>query len=161
MYKLCCSQKSFNFVIIFLSDISLNVPKNKKVVENYPQIQIGYVVAKINVTQTDAFIESIKKRLLNYLSENNITEKNYSAHPQITGWRNVFKDMGVSHKTNRSSVEALVRRIVSGSKMWSISNVVDLYNCCSVLSILPMGGYDIDLINKNITLRFVSLNVIN
>lgn len=127
---------------------------SKQVIEKYPLVELGYVVAKLNVKRTDDFTESLKARLLKFLNENNINEKNYSSHAQVEGWRKVYKDFGLSHKTNRSSVEALVKRIVTGSKMFNISNVVDLYNCCSVLSFLPMGGYDLDKIKKNIYIRY-------
>lgn len=126
----------------------------KEIVESYPHTEIGYVIAKIDVKKTDSYIENIKSILIKHLNDSGITSKNYSDHPQIAGWRNVFKNFGMSHKTHRSSVEALVKRIVTGGKMWSISNVVDLYNCCSVLSMLPMGGYDLAHIKTKIELRY-------
>lgn len=125
-----------------------------KILEKYPLTEIGYVVAKFEVKEKDDFTEDLKSKLLAFLNSNNINEKNYSTHPQIDGWRKIFKTFGVSHKTNRCSVEALVRRIVSGSKMFNVSNVVDLYNCCSVLSIMPMGAYDLEKIDGDISIRF-------
>lgn len=57
-------------------------------------------------------------------------------------------------KTYRSSLEALLKRLLTGKSLWTICNVVDLYNCCSVLSLLPMGGYDLQKIQGNISIRY-------
>lgn len=126
----------------------------REVLEKYPQTQIGYVVARIDVKATDEYLEILKGRLTNILSSKNINDKTYASHDQITNWRNVFKDFGLSHKTHRCSAEALIKRTVSGAKMWNISNVVDLYNCCSVLSMIPMGGYDIQKVKGDICIRY-------
>lgn len=41
-----------------------------------------------------------------------------------------------------------------GKGVWNINDVVDLYNCCSVRMLLPMGGYDLDKITGDIFIRF-------
>ena len=116
----------------------------QEVLNKYPKAEIGYLIADIDVKKTDEYTQLLKNCLANVLSENSIDSKNYALNPQISGWRDVFKDFGISNKSSqKSSVEALLKRIVSGSNMWSISNAVDVYNCFSVLSLIPMGAYDL------------------
>ena len=125
-----------------------------EIFKSFPKTQIGFVIADIHVEKIDPYVEKLKGFLYDILTKNGIKKENYMKHPHIAGWREVFRSFGVTHKTNRCSLEALVRRITTGEKMWNVSNVVDLYNCCSLLSLVPMGGYDLDKIKGNICLRF-------
>jgi lysyl-tRNA synthetase class 2 len=127
----------------------------QEVLNKYPQTEIGYLIAEIDVKKTDDYTQMLKDCLSNVLIENNLNSQNYALNPQISGWRSVFKDFGISNKSSqKSSVEALLKRIVSGSKMWSVSNAVDVYNCFSVLSLIPMGAYDLEKIKGDIVVRY-------
>lgn len=126
----------------------------KEILDKYPHTEIAYVVAKLNVKATDGHTEALKASITNSLNERNITKDTYATHDQIQGWRSVYKDFGISHKSKVCSLEALVKRIVSGKSMWNVSNAVDLYNCISVLTMVPMGAYDIDMIKENIHIRY-------
>lgn len=126
---------------------------SKEIFDKYPKTSIGFVVANIFVKDSDPHVEDMKGNLSDALRLMGIKDDNYASHPNIDGWKKIFKDFGMN-KSYRSSVEALVRRIATGDKMWNISNVVDLYNCSSVLSMIPMGGYDLDKVKGDITLRF-------
>lgn len=126
-----------------------------EVLEKYPQMEIGYLVAQVSVKKRDPFVESLKERLGNYLQEQGINATNFVAHPSISQWRKIYEeDFQVKAKTYRSSIEALLRRVVTGKEIWNICNVVDLYNCCSILSLLPMGGYDLKKVSGGITIRY-------
>ncbi len=126
-----------------------------KVLENYPQAEIGYLIAQVSVKKSDSHVEELKKTLGNHLEQQGINATNFAAHPSIALWRNIYEnDFHVKAKTYRSSIEALIRRVVLGKELWNICNVVDLYNSCSVLSLLPMGGYDLKKISGDIVIRF-------
>jgi DNA/RNA-binding domain of Phe-tRNA-synthetase-like protein len=128
----------------------------QELLTKYPQLQAGYVVAKLNVKEQDGYTESLKSRLEATLRENKITKETYEQHGQIVAWRNVFKDMGKNYKKTdkRSSLEALVKRIVTGQRMFAVNDAVDLYNACSVLSMVPAGAFDIDKLKGNIYVRY-------
>ncbi|MBM3192359.1 MAG: hypothetical protein FJZ63_06905 [Chlamydiae bacterium] len=126
-----------------------------KVLEKYPEMEIGYLVARVSVKNRDPFVESLKERLGKHLQEQGINALNFAVHSSISLWRKIYEeDFQVKAKTYRSSIEALLRRVVTGKEMWNICNVVDLYNCCSILSLLPMGGYDLKKILGDITIRY-------
>jgi lysyl-tRNA synthetase class 2 len=125
------------------------------VLEKYPQTQIGYVVAKGIVQKSHPIVDDLKQKLPQVVQSMGLTKENYQQHPAIVGWRHIFTDdFKITDPNCRSSVEALLARIVGGKKLWNISTVVDLYNCCSVASLLPMGGYDLSAISGDITLRY-------
>lgn len=129
----------------------------REVLEKYPEMEIGYLVAQVSVKKSDPFVESLKERLGKHLQEQGINATNFVAHPSISLWRKIYEeDFQVKAKTYRSSIEALLRRVVTGKEIWNICNVVDLYNCCSILSLLPMGGYDLKKVSGDITIRYAN-----
>lgn len=126
-----------------------------KIFEKYPEVQIGYLVAQVNVSKVDPFVEELKGGLHEHLKMQGMDPINYVTHPNISLWRKIYEeDFGVKIKTYRSSVEALLRRVITNKPLWTICNVVDLYNCCSILSLLPMGGYDLNKVSGEITIRY-------
>lgn len=126
-----------------------------QILERYPDAQIGFLVARVTVKNSDPFVESLKQRLKSHLQEQGIHETNFTIHPAIALWRKIYEeDFHVKPKTYRSSVESLLRRVVTGKELWNICNVVDLYNCCSIFSLLPMGGYDLKKVSGDIEIRF-------
>lgn len=125
------------------------------VLRKYPNIAIGYLIAQVKIRQTDPFVEHLKGKLLEYLTELGINATNFVVHPNLSLWRKIYKeDFQVKESTYRSSLEALIRRIVTGKGLWNICNVVDIYNCCSVFSLLPMGGYDLCKVSGDIKIRY-------
>ncbi len=126
-----------------------------EIFEKYPKAEIGYLIAEVAIQKQDPYVEALKETLRPALQAQGIEATNFALHPALTRWREIYaSDFGVKAKSYRSSIEALVRRIVTGKALWNIYNVVDLYNCCSVLSLLPMGGYDLDKVEGEIHIRF-------
>lgn len=126
-----------------------------RVLEKYPEAEIGYLVAQVEVHKNAPFVEELKSTLAAHLQKMGINATNFAVHPSIAAWREVYeKDFQVKAKSYRSSIESLLRRVVTGKGIWNISSVVDLYNCCSIFSLLPMGGYDLQKISGDITIRY-------
>ena len=126
-----------------------------EVIAKYPEAQIGYLVAQVSVKKTDPFVESLKANLSKHLHAQGISATNFATHPSISLWRDIYEnDFHVKAKTYRSSIEALLRRVVTGKELWNICNLVDLYNCCSIYSLLPMGGYDLKKVSGDIIIRY-------
>jgi len=130
---------------------------DQHILDTYPKTTIAYVIANITVKDSDSHVNQIKNDLAHILRNMNINSGNYGSHPNIAGWRNIFKTFNVN-KSYRSSVEALVKRVASGHNMWNISSMVDFYNSCSVMTMIPMGGYDLNTIKGDITLRYGKSN---
>jgi DNA/RNA-binding domain of Phe-tRNA-synthetase-like protein len=127
----------------------------EKMLESYPKMTIGYLVAKVEIRKNDPLVEELKSTLQNTLLQKEINATNFVAHPSIAVWRRIYTDdFHVEPKTYRSSIESLLKRVLTGKGLWNIFNVVDLYNCCSVLSLLPMGGYDLRKIQGDLEIRY-------
>lgn len=70
----------------------------------------------------------------------------FATHPRIAPWRNAYRDMGLKPSEVRCSVEQLARRHIAGRPASTGVWTVDLYNAVSLSHLVPMGGYDADLL---------------
>jgi DNA/RNA-binding domain of Phe-tRNA-synthetase-like protein len=75
------------------------------------------------------------------------------AHPHVAPWRTAFREMGLSPRDFRSSIEALLRRAMRGGEPFTISPLVDFYNAVSLHHVVPIGGFDLGDIAGPIEVR--------
>lgn len=119
----------------------------------FPEARVGFVRASFNNVYTDeleAEIDGLKARLATYLeTQAGVSRDELSAHPAIEAWRRAYKSFGVKPSKYPCSVEALCKRVLKREGAWKISPAVDLYNIASVMSMLPMGGYDVSKLSGN------------
>ncbi len=76
--------------------------------------------------------------------------KNIKEIPQIESSREAYKTLGKDPSRYRLSAEALHRRIIKGSPIYQISNIVDVINLSSLKTGYSIGGYDISKIQEYI-----------
>lgn len=76
-----------------------------------------------------------------------------AAHPRIASWREAFRSFGAKPSEYRSSVEAMVRRVLRGGELPSITSLVDIGNVVSLRNLVPAGGHSIDDIQTDMVLR--------
>lgn len=121
------------------------------ILELFPDASIGIIVAKgfDNKKSSPDFInmleEASKKVLVNFEGAE------LAKHPIIAVWRETYKKFR-SPRENRSSIEALIRRIYNGKQVGTINPLVDIYNYISLKYLLPCGGEDIDVVKGEIRL---------
>lgn len=68
--------------------------------------------------------------------------------PSIKATRNIYKKCGKDPSRYRPSGEALIRRIINGSKLYQINTAVDLINLASIRFGYSIGGFDADKIES-------------
>lgn len=73
-------------------------------------------------------------------------------HPLIHNWREAFRTTGIKPSEFRSSIEAMVRRVVNGSQLPSINALVDIGNVISLRYLIPAGGHALDNVKSEIKL---------
>ncbi len=120
----------------------------------YPQTEAGWLVAEIFPKPLDPRVEQWKGSLAEELASIGLSMDKLASHPDVAGWRQVFSSMGVKPSKYRSSLEALLRRVLKEKSLWTVNSVVDLYNCVSIRALLPMGAFDLDKIRGDIEIRF-------
>lgn len=129
---------------------------NKQMFEKFEGLNLGIIIAKnINNTGTPEDILKNIKDKEKFIRENHKTET-LSEHPKINCWRKAYSIFGGEPKKNKSSIEALYRRIISGEELRHINKLVDIYNFLSIKYMLPVGGEDLDKMKGNIELTFAT-----
>jgi DNA/RNA-binding domain of Phe-tRNA-synthetase-like protein len=61
--------------------------------------------------------------------------------PHVAAWREAYRAFGAKPQRTRNSLEALLRRTVSG--LPRVNRLTDIYNAVSVLHQIPLGGEDL------------------
>jgi DNA/RNA-binding domain of Phe-tRNA-synthetase-like protein len=62
--------------------------------------------------------------------------------PHVAAWRDAYRGFGAKPQRTRNSLEALLRRAVTG--LPRVNRLTDVYNAVSVLHRIPIGGEDLD-----------------
>lgn len=124
---------------------------DNEIFQNIPSLSIGIVIVRdIDNSKTIDLKEefsTISEKIIQKFAEVELSE-----YPVIRNWRNVYKSFG--EKKNRSSIEALIRRIINGKELPSINPLVDIYNLISLRYEMPCGGEDLSTIDSDIELSY-------
>ncbi len=113
------------------------------ILEKYPDAKVGMIFGRglNNKTSSPDIVAKLRQ------TENEIRQKytleTLLALPKINDWREAYRKFGFAPSAHRSSVEALLRRVVQGKELPSINPIVDLYNIISMQNVLPAGGDDL------------------
>lgn len=82
-----------------------------------------------------------------------LTLEEVAAHPRIASWREAYRAFGAQPSKFRSSIEAMVRRVLRNQDLPLINALVDLGNAFSLKYLVPAGGHAIDVVSGDIALR--------
>ena len=134
----------------------MKVIVEKKILEKFPKLNIGIVIAKgIDNSGDDEKIYHLLDEIQD-LIKLNIVPESLARHPLISNWRSAYSEFGSKPSKYNSSVEALLKSVLKGRKIPRISKIVDLYNYLSLKHLVPMGADDLDKIDGDIKLKFAT-----
>ena len=77
-------------------------------------------------------------------------------HPRVKSWREAYRSFGAKPSEFRSSIEAMVRRVLRGEPLPAINALVDIGNIISLRHLIPAGGHAIDVLTGDIALRLAT-----
>lgn len=72
----------------------------------------------------------------------------------VRAFRDFYWKLGIDPTKTRPSGEALLRRVLRGDELPQVSAAVDAYNLASTRTILPISGFDADLLDPPFHVRF-------
>lgn len=122
-----------------------------------PSFKVGLITYHdITVTETPQLLKGRFQLLLDewLLKMDNQTPGDI---PGVQEWRSLFKAAGTDPSRYRPSHEALIRRLFKDRALPSIHTAADVNNCFSVVGEMPMGIYDLNTLQGQITLRIGKL----
>lgn len=77
-----------------------------------------------------------------------------SAIPGVVAWRQAYRQFGIKKTSYRSSVERLVKNVLTGDALPAINGFVDAYNAVSLAHVLPAGADDLDRVRGDVGFRY-------
>ena len=128
---------------------------SEEIKKRYPNLAIGVVIGRnVSNKKKHPDLEQFKRDSENKLRNSPWSSKDLSEHPFIAAWRDTYRSFGVNPKKYTPTAESMIRRILKGNALPNISVIVDAYLAVEINCFLPIGGYDLDTICGDITLRF-------
>ena len=124
--------------------------------ELFPEAQIGIVVAH-NMKPTEEVAPEDAAAIARALAEANsaadqhLESNTISQNEVVAVWREAYQKFKTK-KGARCSIENLLKRVLKGNPVGSITPSVDIYNAVSLAYALPVGGEDIDAMEGDIRL---------
>ncbi len=116
--------------------------------EILPEASIGIMVVRAMKTADEVSSED-KAAIASILNEANatanqhLTSNTISENDVVAVWRRAYQ-LFKTKKGARCSIENLLKRVLKGNPVGSITPSVDIYNAISLKYALPVGGENID-----------------
>lgn len=114
----------------------------------FPGASLGVIVARgmkpaNEISPEDA--QAIEQLLIraNALAEKHLESPTLSENAPVRAWRQAYQQFKTKRGA-RCSIENLLKRVLKGNPVGSISPSVDLYSAISLKYALPLGGEDLD-----------------
>ncbi len=119
----------------------------------YPSIVIGVAIMKnVEIRKTD---RELQQRIEEFIIDQaDLTNEVINEYPEVQSYRKLYRQMGVDWHSRRPSPEALLRRIASKKKLYSINTCVDAYNLVVMKKRVSVGVFDLDRMKLPTILRF-------
>ncbi|MED4454093.1 B3/4 domain-containing protein [Metabacillus fastidiosus] len=117
-----------------------------------PNFKIGVAIYNdINISESPQMLKG-RLRMFQELLFFDYLDQDIKTVPGISEWRHVFKQIGTDPNRYRPSNEALLRRVQKQQYINYIHSAVDLNNFFSLQYKIPLGIYDLSLINGPVEL---------
>ena len=122
----------------------------------FPEAAIGVIVARgmkpaDEVPAEDAAAIATILREANAQADRHLTSNTISQNEVVRVWRDAYQQFKTK-KGARCSIENLLKRVLKGNPVGSITPAVDIYNAVSLKYALPVGGEDIDTFEGDLRL---------
>ena len=120
----------------------------------FPDIHVCVgIVHDVRVERSNTRIEALRRKVAEEVRSKFQLEA-LKDHPTVRAYRDLFWSLGIDPTKTRPSGEALLRRVLHGDEIPKISTVVDAYNLASLKTIIPLSGFDLNLISPPLCVRF-------
>ena len=132
--------------------MTLKLKLDSALLEVLPAFKVGLNhYTKITVSESPQMLKGRLQLFQEFLFFD-LEEKPVTDFPGINEWREVWKSFGANPTRHRHSTEALMRRIAKQNYLKPYNSAVDLNNFFSLQYEIPVGIYDADKINGDVTL---------
>jgi DNA/RNA-binding domain of Phe-tRNA-synthetase-like protein len=126
--------------------MKIDVSWSADVVALFPELAIcvGTITA-LRVQEKNERLRQFKKKAYEEVRAKHTVDA-LKDDPTVRAYRDFYWKLGVDPTKTRPSGEALLRRVLNGNELPSISSVVDAYNLASMQTIIAISGFDRSLV---------------
>lgn len=125
-----------------------------EVAAKFPELAISMgTINNVSVERENVEIRELKKALYSEVKAKHDVEK-LKENPVVRAYRDFYWKLGIDPTKTRPSGEALLRRVLHGDELPTISTAVDAYNLASMKTIIPISGFDKDELSPPFNVRF-------
>lgn len=130
----------------------MKVSLNQNILNHLPTFKMGInYYTKITVSESPQMLKGrlqlFQEQLFFELDEKAVTD-----FAGVQEWREVWKLLGANPSRYRSSIEALMRRIAKQNYLQPFNSAVDMNNFFSLQYEIPIGIYDTDFVEGDVTI---------
>ena len=116
-------------------------------------VRLGLLIVEgVNVRERSSKLDEEIERIVNLVKERIGSLEALREHPYVKAYRSFLWRLGIDPTKIRPSSEALARRVLRGSPLPRINNIVDAGNASSLLHMVPIGLYDLDRLQPPVRL---------
>ena len=125
-----------------------------EVFEKHPDLAIGVIVAKgldntRSAPEITEMLRSEEKGVCNKMDADTFKE-----HPALAALQEVHRGFGSNPNKFPPSIQALIKRVLKGGQLPTISPLVDLYNVISLRHVICAGAEDTDSCDGDVRLAY-------
>lgn len=133
----------------------------REVFEKVPELCVGTVVAKnVDNMKENKAISTMLKAQVDKEKEG-LKGKNLKELDCIKLYGNKMEKFGINKIKYKSSIEALLDRVVKNDNLLSNNGIVNLCNYISIKYKVPVGVQNLDILNENLELKISNDNYIS
>lgn len=132
----------------------MKIHLDKKVTKKFNDLEIAILIIKdLNNFGKNSKLKNIIKIMTNFVKKT-YTVTPIKVYPNIISWNEAYnKEKPPKYHT---SVEALIDSILNKKEFPYNNKLVDIYNFVSLKHMIPIGGSDLDKIEKDISVRLAT-----
>lgn len=131
---------------------------NPEVFSNLPQLTIGVIhVQNLNNSATSASTTDLL-RSSEATTRNALNLETYREQPYLAAMQAAHRSFGSNPNKYPPSIQALVKRVIKGGNLPSISPLVDVYNAMSLKHTICIGAEDLTSCQGTIELTYADGN---
>jgi DNA/RNA-binding domain of Phe-tRNA-synthetase-like protein len=135
-------------------DDQVSVRWDSVVSKRFRELQIGIgIINKVHVEKENPAIKALKKSVFEEVKAKYRIET-LKDNEIVRAYRDFYWKLDIDPTKTRPSGEALLRRVLHGDKLPTISTVVDAYNLASMKTIVPISGFDKEKLTPPFIIRF-------
>jgi len=126
---------------------------NQEIFEKFPEARFHAVVFEDVNLVNENIAADWKQKAVRAVEAEGIKPELLVEHFAIKEWRDAYHKFGLKPSKYRSSIEQLYKRALKSDYLQTRFPLVNLYCYTSIVNLIPMGGYDVELLKGNVEIR--------